>query len=62
MSSTRQTDESEMRWLTNEFIQTKTQALWDNKIFLRYSGSGSNVGFRLPKLLPLGSELFRNED
>ncbi|WP_349409354.1 DUF262 domain-containing protein [Pseudalkalibacillus sp. SCS-8] len=40
-------------------LTNKIKNLWTNKTFRNNSGSGSNAKNRLPKLIPLGKELFK---
>ncbi len=43
-------------------LANKVKNLWGMEEFRGNSGSGTNVRMRLPKLLPLGIELFKYED
>lgn len=41
------------------FIETKCKQLWNNQIFIKYSGAGVRGTSRLTNLLPLADEFFR---
>jgi hypothetical protein len=40
-------------------IDNKIKEIWGMPEFINSSGSGSNVGSRLPKIVPLGREIFK---
>lgn len=43
-----------------KIITLKIKEMWSNKIFLKYSGSGSNAKTRIPKLIPFSKRFFAN--
>ena len=46
----------------NVKIESIIKKLWDDPEFISNSGSGVTANRRLPKLLPLGRKLFKNEN
>jgi uncharacterized protein with ParB-like and HNH nuclease domain len=43
-------------------IEKLVKSVWENTIYKQWSGSGITATRRLPRLIPLGRELFKNEN
>jgi hypothetical protein len=39
-------------------IPDKVKSVWDDPTFLKHSGSGARASYRIPKIIPMGRELF----
>jgi len=46
--------------LSSTALKQKTIEVWSNKTFIQFSGSGVRASSRIPKLIPLGREIFRS--
>jgi hypothetical protein len=44
--------------VNDEQIPDKVKAVWSHQTFQKYSGSGARASFRIPKIIPMGREMF----
>jgi uncharacterized protein with ParB-like and HNH nuclease domain len=49
----------ELQKANNSNIEAVICSVWSNEEFIRRSGSGSRANYRIPKIVPLGREIFK---
>lgn len=46
----------------SNLIEPRLKSIWENEVYTRNSGSGVPAATRLPRIVPLGRQIFANED